>query len=127
MRKLLPLFIAALVLASLAASAADPAGDWKRGRIYYRMVCTACHQAKADMKISPMERTIAEWQAFFDADKHGSKTVSHFTSLEYRESIKADNRAAEKLIDVPADELFGDVRAWLVRGAKDSDTPARCQ
>jgi cytochrome c5 len=27
--------------APFAASAAD--GDWKRGRVYYRMVCTACH------------------------------------------------------------------------------------
>ena len=47
------------------AQAAD--GNWKRGRIYYRMVCTACHAEQAGGSISPATMTIAEWKAYIEA------------------------------------------------------------
>lgn len=112
-------------------AASGPDGNWKQGRIYYRMVCTACHKEMAE-KISPNSRTIAEWQAYLEADRHdvsgrSKASVKYYTSKAYRESVKDQNRAAAKLIDVPEQQLHNDVSAWLVRGAKDSDTPARCQ
>ena len=122
-------FVLAVMLPPVAG-AADEA-DWKRGRIYYRMVCTACHKEMAD-KISPNSRTIAEWKAYIDADRHDASgrsnpSVKYYTSAAYRESVKAENKAAAKFIDVAEEALLADVRAWLVRGAKASDTPARCQ
>ena len=38
-------------------------GNWKKGRIYYRMVCTACHSEHAGGSISPATMTKAEWKA----------------------------------------------------------------
>lgn len=123
--------VLAICGAIIPALAAEE-GDWKRGRLYYRSVCTSCHKAEADKSISPLDKTIAEWQAYVAADKHDASgksksSLSYFTSRSYRDSIKAENRVAEKFIDVPDAELMSDVRAWVIHGAKDSDTPARCQ
>jgi len=123
--------VLALCGAILPALAAEE-GDWKRGRLYYRSVCTACHKAEHGKSISPLDKTIAEWKAYVAADKHDASgksksSLAYFTSRAYRDSIKADNRVAEKFIDVPDAELMADVLAWVVHGAKDSDTPARCQ
>ena len=122
----------ALMLAMGGAWAAEEDGNWKRGRVYYRMVCTDCHKAEMGKTISPNEKTIAEWKAFMDADKHGAAAkanpkVSYYTSKAYRESVKDSNKAAAKLIDLSDQELWADVRAFMVHGAKDSDTPSSCQ
>ena len=52
-------FIVALVVILLAASSMVEAaqGNWKKGRIYYRMVCTQCHIENAGGAISPSEKT----------------------------------------------------------------------
>ncbi|MCX7896933.1 MAG: hypothetical protein N2441_03580 [Rhodocyclaceae bacterium] len=119
-----------LVLASaLTASAAhayDP--DWKRGRIYYRSVCTSCHVASPIGQINPSSKTKAEWTAYLSANKHakGKDTVTHYVSKEYRAQIKGSNKAAEKFADVPEQELFEDIKAFLLRGAKDGEAPASC-
>ncbi len=103
-------------------------GNWKVGRIYYRMVCTACHKDHAGGSISPATMTKAEWKAYIAADKHakGKDTVSYYVSQEYRNSIKATNKAAAKFAKVPNDEMMANVQAFVIHGAKDSDTPARC-
>ena len=108
------------------AQAAD--GNWKRGRIYYRMVCTACHADQAGGAISPATKTIAEWKAYLDADSHakGKDKVSYYVSKEYRESIKDSNKAAAKFLNLSNEALLADVRAFVIHGAKDSDNPARC-
>ena len=110
----------------LAAQAAD--GNWKKGRIYYRMVCTACHIDQAGGAISPATKTKAEWKAYLEADAHakGKDKVSYYVSQEYRNSIKDKNRAANKFLKIPNDELLSDVKAFVIHGAKDSDTPAKC-
>lgn len=124
-----PLFTA-LVLSSMAipyvAQAAD--GNWKRGRIYYRMVCTTCHVDQASGSISPATKTIAEWKAYIEADKHakGKDKVSYYVSKEYRESIKDNNKAAAKFLKLSNEALLADVKAFVIHGAKDSDNPARC-
>ena len=116
----------ALLGASFAASAYD--GDWKRGRIYYRSVCTSCHVASPVGGINPSSKTKAEWNAYLQADKHakGKDAVSHYVSQGYRNSIKAANKAAEKFADVPDKELAEDIKAFLLKGAKDGDAPASC-
>jgi hypothetical protein len=107
-------------------------GDWRRGRIYYRTTCTDCHKQMTGEGISPASRTIAEWSAYFDTDRHDqsgktNSAVSYYTSREYRESVRANNRVADKLIDLSDEELLKDVRAFLVHGASDSDNPTRCR
>lgn len=126
-----PRYLAAAVMVLLAcpstfAFAYD--GDWKRGRVYYRSVCTACHAAQAGGSIAPSEMTKAQWQAYLQADKHakGKDSMKQYLGKAYRASIKAQNKAAEKFADVPEDELFEDMKAFVVRGAKDGDSPAGC-
>jgi cytochrome c5 len=96
----------ALMGASFAAQAYD--ADWKRGRIYYRSVCTSCHTAAPIGAINPSTKTKADWSSYMMLDKHakGKDTVSKYVSKEYRASIKATNKTAEKFADVPDKELM---------------------
>lgn len=118
--------VAALLAATTAAQAYDP--DWKRGRLYFRAVCTACHVDSPVGSIAPSTRLKVEWVAYLGADKHakGKDTVSQYLSQSYRKSIAAGNRAAAKFADVPDAELGADVKAFLLKGAKDGDAPASC-
>ena len=120
--------IALLALLGVSFSASAYDADWKRGRIYYRSVCTACHTASPIGGINPSARTKAEWNSYLLLDKHakGKDTVSKYYSKEYRASIKATNKTAEKFADVPDKELAEDVKAFLLKGAKDGDSPATC-
>lgn len=117
---------AGLLAAALPAQAYE--ADWKRGRVYYRSVCTACHVANPVGGINPSSRTKAEWVAYLGADKHakGKDKVSTYVSKTYRNSVKATNKAAEKFLDVPDAELAEDIKAFLIKGAKDGDAPASC-
>ena len=125
-----PLALAALAasLTLLAGTASAYDGDWKRGRIYYRSVCTACHAAQAGGSIAPSDMTKAQWQAYLQADKHakGKDSMKQYLSKAYRTSIKTQNKAAEKFADVPEAELYEDLKAFVIRGAKDGDSPASC-
>jgi len=116
----------ALMGASFPAQAYD--ADWKRGRVYFRSVCTSCHVASPVGSISPSTKTKAEWTAYLLTDKHanGKDTVSKYVSKDYRASIKATNKAAAKFADAPDKELLEDIRAFLLKGAKDGDAPASC-
>ena len=134
--KHLTIFIAVLIAVLLAMpSVAEAAkqGNWKKGRIYYRMVCTDCHVKEAGGKITPAEKTKAEWADYFDKNLHGPQdatakyAASYFVSREYRESIKDTNRAAAKLLKVTDDQVLEDVKAFLIHSAKDSDQPSRCE
>lgn len=119
-----------LVLSVLAAPFAANAndGDWKRGRVYYRMVCTACHVEQAGGAIAPSTWTKAEWTAYLQADKHakGKDSVKYYVSKQYRTSVRATNKAAEKFLEVPEQALQDDIRGFVTRGAKDGDSPASC-
>ncbi|MRR50609.1 MAG: hypothetical protein EG825_06790 [Rhodocyclaceae bacterium] len=125
LHRFLPIVTAA-ALVSTAAQAYD--ADWKRGRIYYRSVCTSCHVASPIGQINPSSKTKAEWAAYMKADKHekGKNSVKQFVSKDYRNSIKAGNKAAEKFAEVPDQELLEDVTLFLQRGAKDGEAPASC-
>jgi len=130
-KKLSPFNVLSLCLlgCGLVASAANAAdGDWKRGRVYYQKVCTECHTAKAGGSIAPNTRTMADWTAYLNADKHakGKESLKKYTSKEYRAGIKATNKAAERYADLPDEQLFNDVKAFMLKGAKDGDSPASC-
>jgi cytochrome c5 len=116
-----------LALAALPFASQAGDGDWKRGRIYYRMVCTACHAQKVG-SIAPSTKTRAEWAAYIKADKHakGKDSLKHYVSKTYRDSIKAGNKAAEKFADVSEQQLLDDIRAFVEYGAKDGEKPASC-
>lgn len=118
--------LAGLCLAPAPASAYD--ADWKRGRIYYRSVCTSCHVALPVGSINPSARARAEWATYLKTDKHArdAEAVSKYLSKEYRASIKSANKAAEKFADVPDTELAADIAQFLDKGAKDGDSPASC-
>ena len=133
MNKLLSLLIMiATVGVTFATSAQAYDGDWKRGRVYYRQVCTSCHLSTSGKTISPADRVKADWKTYLSADKHDVKgksnhSVKYYSSREYRKSIAGENKAAEKYVDVPNAELQADVMAFALYGAKDSDNPSRCQ
>ena len=127
MRIALSAFLAAgLLSVSTLATAYD--ADWKRGRVYYRSVCTACHAAQAGGSIAPSTMTKAQWASYLQADKHakGKDSLKQYVSKSYRASIKSQNKAAEKFADVPDDELYEDIKAFVTKGAKDGDAPASC-
>ena len=115
------------------SSLAEAKGNWKKGRIYYKMVCTECHKEQAGGVISPSEKTKAEWNDYFEINIHGPQdepakyAASYFVSREYRESIKDTNRAAKKMLKIPEDKLLEDVKEFLDHTAKDSDQPSRCE
>jgi len=123
----------AVVLFGLSPLAHAAEGNWKNGRIYYRMVCTECHVKETGGKIAPNEKTIAEWKEYFKKNIHGPQdgphkyTVDYFVSEEFRESIKDTNRAAKKFLKVPQEQLLADVEAFVIHTAKDSDQPSGCE
>ena len=122
-----------LPLAAVIGSEALAAGaNWKVGRVYNRLVCNKCHRQDDGKVMSPSERTIADWKAYFAADKHDASgkanpSVKFYASREYRDSIKAENKAAAKFLELPDEEMMAHVVAFYIHGAKDSDTPLRCQ
>ena len=126
--KLTTTLTAGVALCLLASSAFAYDADWKRGRVYYRSVCTSCHAVQPVGTINPSSKTKAEWAAYLKADKHnkGKDTVKQYVSKAYRASIKSGNKAAEKFAAVPDQELLDDVGAFLTKGAKDGDAPASC-
>lgn len=115
-----------LVGTSCLAHAYD--ADWKRGRVYYRSVCTACHAAQAGGSIAPNTMTKTQWESYLQADKHakGKDSVKQYVSKSYRSSIRSQNKAADKFADVPDAELLDDLKGFLIKGAKDGDAPASC-
>lgn len=122
------LTVLSIGLLGLSCSAGAYDGDWKRGRVYYRSVCTACHAAQAGGSIAPSTMTKAQWDSYLQADKHAKSkdSLKQHISKTYRASIRSQNKAAEKFADVPDTELFEDIKAFVVKGAKDGDAPASC-
>jgi cytochrome c5 len=121
--------VAVLVAVGTSAFAYD--GDLKRGRLYFRQICTTCHQTMLGKAIAPNERTKADWTGYVKADKHdksgkSNSSMKYFTTKAYRETIKDSNKAAAKLLTANDAELYADVQAWLQYSAKDSDNPSGC-
>ena len=79
-------------------------------------------------QVNPSSKTMAEWKSYLQTDKHakGKDTVKQYVAKTYRDSIKSANKAAEKFAEVPEQDLLEDIRAFLIKGAKDGDAPASC-
>ena len=105
-------------------------GNWKMGRIYYRMVCTACHKEQTGKAIAPASYTKAEWKTYIMLNKHakGQDAFDYYVSTAYRDSIKAKSKIVrnKKFTAKTPEQLMADVTAFVIHGAKDSETPARC-
>jgi len=123
----------AVLLSGVAGQALseDLKPNKKRGQVYFKMVCTVCHMQMTEQAIPPASRTMDEWRAYFDANRHDVSgqtrpELDYYMSREYRESIKDSNKAARKFLDLPDEQVNADVREFAISGAKDSDTPASC-
>lgn len=132
-KRMLALSVPLALLLGYAASAvaADVEANKKRGQVYYRMVCTVCHMQMTGASIPPASRSMAEWRAYFEAEKHDASgqsntSLRYYASQTYRETIKDQNKAARKFLTLSDEQIFADVREFAVNGAKDSDTPATC-
>ena len=124
------------MLGTIVSSIVVLAGDYEpntlRGKVYFKMVCNVCHVQMTGQAIPPNSRKIVEWQAYLVADRHDTSgktngTVSYYVSQEYRQTIKSANKAADKYLSLPDPELFADIQAFVISGAKDSYTPLSCE
>ena len=80
-------------------------GSDKKGKFYYKKQCKSCHGKKDDGgEITPVSKTIKQWERFFKKDKHGEKKLS-------------DDFDAEHLIHI---------KTFLKNHAADSDQPETC-
>ncbi len=128
-------FSASIILAvfvlGIAVNVFATDGDKRRGKVYFKMICTVCHMQTLGKPIPPNSHTMAEWKTILASDRHGSSakaktSIRYYVSQEYRHSIQDTNKAAAKFASLPDDEISADVRAFVISGAKDSDTPASC-
>lgn len=113
------------------ALSTDVQPNKRRGQVYFKLVCTVCHIQMVEKAIPPDSRSMDEWRAYFDADKHDASgatrsELSYYVSLEYRDTIQDSNKAARKFLKLSDEQLIADVRKFSVTGARDSDTPASC-
>lgn len=134
MSKLIAAFVVTIMilLPVSIAWAGDIEANKKRGRVYFKMVCTVCHIQTAAKVFPPNSYTMDEWRAYMDADQHDltkntNPSVKYYLSKEYRESVKDTNKAARKFLTLSEEQLYADVREFVISGAKDSDTPASCE
>ncbi|MCF1428399.1 MAG: cytochrome c [Shewanella sp.] len=87
------------------ALAAD-GGNPKKGKHLYKKECKVCH-SKADSagELTPMSKTMAQWDRFFDKNKHKHKPEV-FQQLSKKELM--------------------DIQQFLYDHAADSDQPQTC-
>ncbi|OGR28576.1 MAG: cytochrome c family protein [Desulfobacterales bacterium RIFOXYA12_FULL_46_15] len=114
-KKITILFTAALfILVSNAILFASegPKGNDRKGKYTYRKVYKSCSESgqveSATPKISPSDKTMAEWKSIFDTknfDEFGCK--DHWVSL--------------------SDEDFLDIYSYFYGHASDSPSPATCK
>jgi cytochrome c5 len=103
--------------------------DWKRGHDYYSIVCTECHKGQPCGVIGPNTSTRAEWTEYLQADKHakGKDSLMTYLGKPFRASIAGSNKTAAKFADLPDEELYADLKAFVMRCAKDGDAPKGCR
>ena len=82
-------------------------GNEGKGRYYFRETCKSCHsKGGAGGEITPLNKTMAQWRAYFAAGKH--------------------NHGKEPLSKVMTDEQLRDVTTYLVANGADSLQPETC-
>lgn len=78
-----------------------------------------------------MKKTMGDKVLFVDLRTHSELYALGMVSgvdinIQYRESIASDNAVAKKLAKLSDDQLFQDVRAYLLNNASDSDVANSC-
>ena len=77
----------------------------KKGKFFFKKTCKSCHGKKGDGgEVTPVSKTIKQWERFFKKDKHGEKKVS-------------EEFDATQLIHI---------KAFLINHAADSDQLETC-
>ena len=90
-----------------AAISGEKKGNQAKGRYYFRQTCKTCHtKGNAGGEVTPLSKTMAQWESYFNADKHNKRTEP-ITKV------------------IPADQI-NDVHAYLVAHAADSLQPETC-
>ena len=103
------IFIAGSVISVFAAEGPD--GNKRKGKYTYRKVYKACAAGEVDSatpKISPADKTMAQWKDIFE-----SKTFEEFGCQPNWASL--------------SDGDIVDIYSYFYHHAKDSPTPAKCK
>lgn len=94
-----------LVFAATVAFAAE-GGNPKKGKFLFKKNCKQCHTADAACgEITPLKKTQAQWDRFFEADTH----------VKNPEAVK----------NITPEEMK-DIQQFLFDHAADSDQPQTC-
>ncbi len=107
MKLILSLLVVVAVSGLFSALIAAQKGSENKGRHFYKDTCRQCHaKGGAGGELTPMNKTMAEWRAYFAAGTH--------------------NHGKEQLTKyMPADQLL-DSSAFLINHAADSPQPETC-
>jgi cytochrome c5 len=100
--------IAALLVAALAGGTALAAegGNPKKGKYLYKKSCKTCHAAGGEGgELTPMSKTCAQWDRFFENDKH---------------------KAKPEVLQGLSEQDLKDIQQFLHDHAADSDQPQTC-
>jgi cytochrome c5 len=80
-------------------------GSDKKGKYFYKKTCKSCHAKKGEGgEITPISKTIKQWERYFRKDKHDEKKLS-------------EEFEAKQLIHI---------KTFLINHAADSDQPETC-
>jgi cytochrome c5 len=100
--------LATVMLAGLISTTfAAPKGSENKGRHFFKDTCRQCHiKGAAGGELTPMNKTMAQWRAYFSAGthNHGKEPLSKHLS---------------------GDQLL-DTSAFLIAHAADSPQPETC-
>ena len=103
-RTLIVLLLTAVLATSLAF--ASEGGNPKKGKFLFKKNCKTCHIASAACgEVTPLTKTQAQWDRFFETDKHSKNP----------EAVK----------NVTPEEMK-DIQQFLFDHAADSDQPQTC-
>lgn len=97
--------LALVALVTNLVVAAD-GGNPKKGKHLFKKDCKSCHVAGAEGgEVTPLSKTQAQWDRFFESDKHSKKP--------------------EMFKEIPEQDLK-DIQQFLFDHAADSDQPQTC-
>ncbi len=98
--------IAILSIAALCATSALAAegGNPKKGKYLFKKSCKTCHVEDAEGgEVTPLNRTQAQWDRFFERNKHNADAWNKFSEGDLK-----------------------DIKQFLFDHAADSDQPETC-
>ena len=104
---MLLLLVVVAISGLFSALLAAPKGSETKGRHFFKDTCRQCHaKGGAGGELTPMNKTMAQWRAYFAAGTH--------------------NHGREPLTKyLPADQLL-DASAFLINHGADSPQPETC-